>query len=126
MKPSFNCFVKDSEKCYSYCDLEKDTDNSEEKELDKIRTSITGNQVAPLNTKRLEMMIKSVDGNTDQMGIYQFIQTMPIKDSQDFKKFVSENKPNLDLLFTVTAPSGDNVRVRLDFGVEFFRPFFGI
>ena len=98
----------------------------QEKELDKLRSSITGNQIAPLNTKRLEMMIKSVDGNSDQMAIYQFIQTMPIKDSQDFKKFVAENKPNLDLLFTVTAPSGDNVRVRLDFGVEFFRPFFGI
>jgi hypothetical protein len=35
MKPSFNWFVKDTEKCYSYCDLEKDTDNSEEKELEK-------------------------------------------------------------------------------------------
>ena len=98
----------------------------QDKELDKIRESISGNQIAPLNTKKLEMMIKSVDGNTDQMGIYQFIQTMPIKDSQDFKKFVIENKPSLDLIFTVKAPSGDNVRVRLDFGVEFFRPFFGL
>ena len=35
MKPSFIWFVKDTEKCYSYCDLEKDTDNSEEKEIDK-------------------------------------------------------------------------------------------
>lgn len=37
MKPSFNWFVKDIEKCYSYCDLEKDTNNSEEKELEKKR-----------------------------------------------------------------------------------------
>ena len=33
--PTLSWFVKDTEKCYSYCDLEKDTDNSEEKELDK-------------------------------------------------------------------------------------------
>jgi hypothetical protein len=98
----------------------------QEKELDVIRNSATGVQVAPVNTKRLEMMIKSIDGNTDQMAIYQFIQNLPIKDSQDFKRFVADNKPNLDLIFEVQAPSGDKVRVRLDFGVEFFRPFFGL
>ena len=71
----------------------------QEKELDVIRNSATGVQVAPVNTKRLEMMIKSIDGNTDQMAIYQFIQNLPIKDSQDFKRFVADNKPNLDLSF---------------------------
>ncbi len=98
----------------------------QEKELDVIRKSATGNQVVPLNTKRLEMMIRSVDGNTDQMTIYQFIQNLPIKDSQEFKKFVSENRPGLDLFVDVNAPSGEKVTVLVDFGVEFFRPFFGI
>ncbi len=98
----------------------------QERELETIRNSASGVQVAPVNTKRLEMMIKSVDGNTDQMAIYQFIQNLPIKDSQDFKRFVADNRPNLDLIFEVQAPSGDKVRVRLDFGVEFFRPFFGL
>ncbi len=98
----------------------------QEKDLDTIKTSVSGNQVAPINTKKLEMMIKSVDGNSDQMTIYQFIQAMPIKDSQDFKKFVSENKPAIDLIYEVYAPSGEKVLVRVDFGVEFFRPFFGL
>ena len=98
----------------------------QEKEIDLIKNSVSGNQVAPLNTKRLEMMIKSVDGNTDQMAIYQFIQSMPIKDSQDFKKYVAENKPGIDLIYEVIAPSGEKVLVRVDFGVEFFRPFFGL
>ena len=98
----------------------------QEKELETIRNSASGVQVAPVNTKRLEMMIKSIDGNSDQMAIYQFIQNLPIKDSQDFKRFVADNRPNLDLIFEVQAPSGDKVRVRLDFGVEFFRPFFGL
>ncbi len=99
--------------------------NLQEKELKQIKDT-SKDSVAPLNTKRLEMMIKSVDGNRDQMTIYQFIQNLPIRDSQDFKKFVSENKPGLDLIVEVIAPSGEKVPVLVDFGVEFFRPFYGL
>jgi hypothetical protein len=97
----------------------------QEKELDSIRKSAAGG-IAPVSTKRLEMMIKSVDGQRDQMAIYQFIQNLPIKDSQEFKKFVSENKPGLELIIEIQAPSGEKVPVLVDFGVEFFRPFYGI
>jgi hypothetical protein len=99
--------------------------NTQEKELQNIKES-SGTIVSPINTKKLEMMIKSIDGQRDQMAIYQFIQNLPIKDSQDFKKFVSENKPGLDLIVDVIAPSGEKVPVLVDFGVEFFRPFYGI
>lgn len=99
--------------------------NSQEKDLQLIKDGGTSN-VVPLNTKRLEMMIKSIDGQRDQMLIYQFIQNLPIRDSQEFKKFVSENKPGLDLIVDVIAPSGEKVPVLVDFGVEFFRPFYGI
>jgi len=99
--------------------------NSQEKDL-KVIKNTSKEAVVPLITKRLEMMIKSIDGNRDQMAIYQFIQSLPIKDSQDFKKFVSENKPGLDLIVEVIAPSGEKVPVLVDFGVEFFRPFYGI
>jgi hypothetical protein len=77
-------------------------------------------------TTRLRYMIKSIDGNRDQMAIYQFIQSLPIKDSQDFKKYVRENKPGLDLTQTATTPSGDKIQVEIGFGVEFFRPFYGL
>jgi hypothetical protein len=99
--------------------------NAQEKELQAIKES-NGSSVVPTNTKKLEMMIKSVDGQRDQMAIYQFIQNLPIKDSLEFKKFVSENKPGLDLILDVIAPSGEKVPVLVDFGVEFFRPFYGI
>ena len=99
--------------------------NIQENELRLIKES-NKDTVVPINTKRLEMMIKSIDGNRDQMSIYQFIQNLPIKDSQDFKKFVAENKPGLDLIVEVIAPSGEKVPVLVDFGVEFFRPFYGI
>jgi hypothetical protein len=99
--------------------------NLQEKDLIKIRDSST-TAVAPVTTKRLEMMIKSVDGMRDQMGIYQFIQNLPIKDSQEFRKFYNENKPGIDLSVEVKTPSGDTVKAYVDFGVEFFRPFYGI
>jgi hypothetical protein len=100
--------------------------NKQEQELEKIRASATGNTVAPTNTKRLEMMIKSVNGERSLMPIYNFIQNMPIKDSQDFKRFATKNKPGLDLLYEVITPSGEKVPVLVDFGVDFFRPFYGI
>jgi len=99
----------------------------QEKELDEIEKSWNGVGVAPIMTKRLEMMIKSINGNRDMMQIHQFVENkMPIKDSQDFRKYVNENKPGIDLSQTVTAPSGENIQVNIGFGVEFFRPFYGI
>ena len=98
----------------------------QEKEIEEIRKSWNGVGVAPVITKQLEFMIKSVGGNKEQMSIRQFIESLPIKDSQDFRKYVSENKPGLDLTQTVTTPSGDNIQIEIGFGVEFFRPFYGL
>jgi hypothetical protein len=96
------------------------------KELDEIEKSWNGNGVPPIATKRLEMMIKSVAGNRDMMNIHNFIQKLPLKDSQDFKKFVRDNTPGLDLKKTVKSPSGESIQVEVGFGVEFFRPFYGL
>ena len=77
-------------------------------------------------TKQLEMIIKEIDGNRDGMTIAQFIQTMPIMDSQSIRKVIRENTPEIDLTIPVTTPSGTEMNVRIVFGVEFFRPFYGI
>jgi len=98
----------------------------QEKELDDLKRSWNGQGVAPIVTKQLEMMIKSVAGNKDMMNIHNFVERLPIKDSQDFKKFVKENKPGLDLTKTVKTPSGEDTQVEIGFGVEFFRPFYGL
>ena len=72
-------------------------------------------------------MVKSIDGNRDVMQIYGFINDkMPLKDSQDFQKFVEKEKPGLDLTQTIETPSKETVRSTVAFGVEFFRPFYGI
>jgi hypothetical protein len=98
----------------------------QEKEIDDIKKSWNGIGVAPIVTKQLEFMIKSVGGNKEQMAIRGFIESMPIKDSQDFRKYVEENKPGLDLTQTATTPSGDTIQIQIGFGVEFFRPFYGL
>lgn len=98
----------------------------QEKELDLLLNTWNGVGVPPISSKRLEMMIKSVEGNRDMMNIHNLIEKLPIKDSQDFKKFVSENKPGLDMTQEVTTPSGDIIQVNIGFGVEFFRPFYGL
>lgn len=96
------------------------------KEIEKIEESWNGIGAAPIITKQLEMMIKSIAGNRDPMNIHNFVEQMPIKDSQEFRKFIKEHKPNLDLVKSVTAPSGELVNVEIGFGVEFFRPFYGV
>ena len=98
----------------------------QEDEINKIKESWNGNGVAPIITKQLELMIKSVNGNRDLMEIHNFVDRMPIKDSQDLRKFISNNKPGLDLTQNITTPSGENIQVQLGFGVEFFQPFYGI
>jgi len=77
-------------------------------------------------TKQLELIVKEIDGNRDSMTIAQFIQTMPIRDSQSIRKIVRENSPSLDLTIPVLTPSNEEINARITFGVEFFRPFYGI
>ena len=77
-------------------------------------------------TKQLEMLVKEIDGVRDPMTIAQFIQTMPIRDSQNIRKVIRENSPSLDLTIPVLTPSNEEINARITFGVEFFRPFYGI
>lgn len=111
----------------SKCDITfQFLNQKQEKELTELQKNWNGNQIAPVMTKRLEMMIKSVKGSRDMMNIHNFVQNLPIKDSQDFRKYVSDKKPGLDLIQSVTAPSGEEVKFLIGFGAEFFRPFYGL
>lgn len=98
----------------------------DEDEINEIQKSWNGLGVAPIITKRLEKMIKSVNGNKDMMLIHNFVENLPIKDSQEFRKYVNDKKPSLDLTRKAIAPSGEEIQFEIGFGVEFFRPFYGI
>ena len=98
----------------------------QENDIKEIQKSWNGNGHAPIITKQIEGMIKSVKGNRDPMFIHNFVENLPIKDSQDFRKFVLEKKPGLNLKQTTKTPSGEDIQFEIGFGVEFFRPFYGI
>ena len=98
----------------------------QENEIEAIKKNWNGIGYPPIVTKQLEFMIKSVQGNRDLMNIKNLIDNLPIVDSQSFRKYVNDNKPGLDLKQKVTAPSGEEVEFFINFGVEFFRPFFGL
>jgi hypothetical protein len=93
-------------------------------ELDKREESYPTGMIAPKQTWKLSLMIDELDGNTDKGFIESKINTMPIMDSKYIRNFMNENEPFLDLRKKVIAPSGEEVYVNINFGVEFFRPFF--
>ena len=82
--------------------------------------------IAPKVTRKLESYIVSINGNNDREQIVKYIQMMPIRDSQFIRRFVNDSEPRLDLKKQVIAPSGERVDTSVSFGVEFFRPFFGV
>ena len=95
-------------------------------DLDELEKSYGDMKVKPMATKRLEKSIVDMEGETDPMTLSTNIHTLPLKDAQSIKKFLLEVQPGLDVTRTTTAPSGKEVKFTLNFGLNFFRPFFGL
>ena len=98
----------------------------ESNEIESLSNNYPIGMVAPIVTKKLESQIVELNGSRDKGEIAKMISNMPIADSKFLRRFLSECEPQLDLIKTVTAPSGEKVNVIVGFGVEFFRPFFTI
>lgn len=96
----------------------------ENDEINKQMSKYPPGVVPPTITTKLERQIVSIDGNQDREHIAKYVLNMPIMDSKFIRKYLTESEPRLNLNRTVTAPSGEEVTVRVTFGVEFFRPFF--
>lgn len=97
---------------------------SEISEIDSMVDSYPTGRPAPRTIWMLNKMISEVDGDKDRVKISKFIEQLPIMDSKYIRKFITSNVPSLDLKKQVTAPSGEIVDVNINFGVDFFRPFF--
>ena len=81
---------------------------------------------APIITKKLESHVVKLNGENDKSKISHFINKMPIADSKFIRKFLKEVEPRLDLTKQVRTPSGEIIDITVNFGVDFFRPFFGV
>ena len=99
---------------------------SEITEIEESLKNYPSHMTAPVITKKLESHVVKLNGESDKSKISQFINKMPIADSKYLRKFIRDCEPQLDLKRTITAPSGEKVTLDVAFGVEFFRPFFGI
>jgi hypothetical protein len=99
--------------------------STQETELSNIDSQYEG-RISPKVTRRLEYLIQEIEGERDKGNIAQMIQSMPIKDSQEFRNYVRNNEPGLDLQLTIRAPSGEEVTTSVVLGAHFFRPFFGL
>lgn len=95
-------------------------------EINNMVDSYPQGRIAPKITWRLSKHIVELDGSADRLKISQFSESMPIMDSKFIRSFIDKNEPRLDLRKEIFAPSGERVNVNINFGVEFFRPFFGI
>ena len=60
-------------------------------------------------TKRMKMLIVEVNGNRDRAFIENFIKNMRSIDAYEFRKYVAEHTPGLDLVVNVKSPGGDSI-----------------
>ena len=77
-------------------------------------------EASPESSTRLKHMIVSVDGNTDQKSIREFVDNyMLAKDARAFRGYVKEFQPDVDLTF---FPERSESRVDIPIGLSFFWP----
>tara|TARA_R100001377_G_C3165323_1_gene101102 strand:+ start:189 stop:947 length:759 start_codon:yes stop_codon:yes gene_type:complete len=99
---------------------------SDDRQLLELEKSYEGMKVKPMATKRLEKCVVELDGEKDPMTLSTAIHILPIKDAQEIKKFLQSVEPGLDVNKVATAPSGERIPYKINFGLNFFRPFFGL
>ncbi|MFA5300771.1 MAG: hypothetical protein WC389_21485, partial [Lutibacter sp.] len=76
-----------------------------------------------LMTSRLAAQIQEIDGIRDKGQIAQFVEYMHVKDSSEFRKYMSEHEPGLDLKVEVLAPSQARFQATITISPEFFWPY---
>ncbi len=92
----------------------------------QLEESYKNMKVKPMATKKLEKCIVELDGERDGMTLSIAIHQLPLLDAQEIRKFLSKVEPGLELDRVAKAPSGRDVDFTINFGLNFFRPFFGL
>lgn len=82
-----------------------------------------GNPVDTFVTTRLKSQIVSIDGNTDKRYINNFVNSMNVRDSREFRKYMSEIEPDIDMSQVWVCPScGAKNEGELPIQANFFWP----
>jgi hypothetical protein len=91
------------------------------KELEKVE-QLTG--ISSELTTRIKHQLISVDGNTEQSFINNFVDNEFLAlDTRAYRKYVASITPDIDLSFDYrTKGTGKEIKVDVPLGVEFFWP----
>ena len=93
------------------------------KSLEKAE-KITG--VSSEVTTRLKYQIASIDGNTEQKTIDNFVDNEFLAiDAREYRKYVQTITPDIDLTFNYTSGNGNTTQVGVPLGIDFFWPAAG-
>ncbi len=91
---------------------------AESESLKKINKSISNEA-----TSRLARMITSVNGNTGQEDIRNFVNNYLLaSDARALRKYYQQVSPDVDLTTTLITKDGSEVRTDLPIGISFFWP----
>jgi hypothetical protein len=93
------------------------------KEDEGRRKKLGQNAVSNLLTTRLAAQITEVDGVRERLQIINFVDNMPVSDSAELRRFISDNEPGLDLTVSIQAPSGDFFFGELPITTKFLWPY---
>lgn len=81
-----------------------------------------GKEIVPELSTRLKYMILSVDGNEDRKVCRDFAENMLARDAREFRKYVAEIQPDVDLKFY--PENGPASGVQIPIGITFLYPDF--
>lgn len=78
-------------------------------------------------TIRLSQSIVAVNGDRDRKAIRDFVKNMPMRDSQDLRKKITEATPDIVMKFDFTRKNGEVVEgLTIPMTVDFFWPNFSV
>lgn len=78
-------------------------------------------------TVKLYYSIIGVNGNKDQKTIRDFVKSMPMRDSQELRKYMVSVSPDIDMKVDFTKSNGEVVEgLNLPMTVDFFWPNIGL
>jgi len=90
------------------------------KDYEKVE-KLTG--VSYAGTTRLKHQIVSIDDNTDQKEIDNFVDNEFLAlDTRAFRKYLDEITPDIELKFDYTSQTGNLHRLDVPLGIDFFWP----
>lgn len=95
---------------------------SEIKGLQKVNKNMSAEV-----TVRLAHAIVAVNGDRDKKIIRDFVKMMPMKDSQDLRRKITETTPDIQMKFDFTRKNGEVVEgLSIPMTVDFFWPELGV